>query len=60
MVELYFHSSTCLHGIVLNYLSTGRIVDDLPPEITTGNVLPCYSSFVFSMGFMTAALTVHI
>jgi hypothetical protein len=24
-VELYFHSSTSLHGVVLNKLSTGRI-----------------------------------
>jgi hypothetical protein len=24
MVELYLHFPTCLHGVVLNYLSTGR------------------------------------
>jgi hypothetical protein len=29
-VELYFHSAICLHGIVLNWLSTGKTLPFLP------------------------------
>jgi hypothetical protein len=28
MVELYFHSPICLHGVVLNKLSTGTSLPD--------------------------------
>jgi hypothetical protein len=49
MVELYLHSPICLHGIVLNYLSTGTTLP-LPSATEYYYIIFSLSGFAIFVG----------